>query len=353
MTSDDASPLLVTERPLGPLFGQQCGDCSRICRRLLRRVGVDSAYFTQVAARQETSCDELYLQPSNPRLVELRTAYADVAPPELAPSIWCSKFLANEVPFQLFRGDCAYVWQRRDLNTPVSYLLTAYYLITRGEAAFLSQLAEDGAFGAYTIAFDDHALLSRDLLDSVNELAFLRRHDVLRPQSPATVLDIGSGYGRFAHRVYEAYRGVHKVLCADSIAESTFLCEYYLRHRGVRPDTASVILLQELIEHPDIWDADLAVNIHSFSECTLPAIAWWLSFLQSRRVRYLFIVPNRNSSHQPALLSTERDRRHCRFEELVESHGYRLLTCEPKYATPQMQRYGVTPTYYYLFELHQ
>ena len=49
------------------------------------------------------------------------------------------------------------------------------------------------------------------------------------------MLDIGAGYGRLAHRMSAAFPQLEDYCCVDAVPESTFLSEYYLRHRGCTP----------------------------------------------------------------------------------------------------------------------
>ena len=58
------------------------------------------------------------------------------------------------------------------------------------------------------------------------------------------------------------------MFCVDAVAISTFICEYYLGFRGA-DDRASVVPLDELDSLLALQPIDLAVNIHSFSECPI------------------------------------------------------------------------------------
>src|SRR4030095_8950303 len=77
--------------------------------------------------------------------------------------------------------------------------------------------------------------------------------------------------------------------CVDAVPVSTFLCEFYLKYRGLA-NLVQVVPMDELEQRLSSYD--LALNIHSFSECTYAAIEWWLRKLKQLRVRYLMIVPN-------------------------------------------------------------
>jgi hypothetical protein len=133
--------------------------------------------------------------------------------------------------------------------------------------------------------------------------------------------------------------------CADAVASSTFLSEYYLRFRGV-DDKARAIPLDELEQTLAGRRIDLAVNIHSFPECTVEAIGWWLDLLRRHGVPRLMIVPNRGKHGGEKLVTNMGEP----MEPLLEARGYQLVVKAPKYADPVVQRYGVQPTWYYLFE---
>ena len=85
-------------------------------------------------------------------------------------------------------------------------------------------------------------------------------------------------------------------LCTDAIATSTFLSEYYLGFRGVAGGTGSpprVVPLHELESTIAPGEVDIAVNIHSFSECSPAAIEAWLAFLaRPTASAHLMVVPN-------------------------------------------------------------
>ena len=65
--------------------------------------------------------------------------------------------------------------------------------------------------------------------------------------------------------------------CVDAIPESTFLCEYYLRTAASRRARASCRCTSR--GRAGARAFDLALNIHSFSECTLAAVEWWVERL--------------------------------------------------------------------------
>jgi hypothetical protein len=266
------------------------------------------------AIRASVSCDDASLNATKP-----------------SPLPTSGRWTLDRAQLRCFRGDNAYVWQR---DGRASLGLSARYLTSNDPLRLLDKITEDGAFGAATEGLDGRRF-SRDLIDSILELSFLARYLPMDTE-PMSVLDIGAGYGRLAHRACAAFGQLH-YLCVDAVPESTFLSEFYLRYRGSR---ARVIPLYDFKP----VSTKLATNIHSFTECTTRAVNWWLSRL--RDVQYLFVVPNAMDHGGTRIINSEGHD----LQPLIERAGYRLSACEPKYADKFVQRFGVQPTYYYLFE---
>jgi putative sugar O-methyltransferase len=278
------------------------------------------------------------------RLEQLRSDYAKCG---FQHSVWSKDLLEHDVPFDRFRADSAYVWQQRDGNREINYVVDMYYLRPRDRLGLLDRLTEDGRFGAATVEIEGR-LVSRDLLDSVSELLFLDRTIGLEGRE-LSVLDIGAGYGRLAHRAVTAFPKL-SYFCTDAIPESSFLCEYYLDVRGVS-SRAVVAPLHELDAFLESNRIDLAVNVQSFSECTLASICRWLDLVAQHRVAHLFIVPGRAPGQEDELLSRETDRTRKPYTPELEKRGYRLKIREPKHAEPRILPYGASPVDYHLFEL--
>jgi hypothetical protein len=280
-----------------------------------------------------------YLRADNPRLVELRERYKTFDSRVTTPIVWTDDYVRPQ-DILTFRGDNAYVWQRRGQNMhETAYALTEFYIRSIDALGLLDKLSEDELFGVFTFVFDTK-VVSRDLLDSILEMYFLERHLGLFSREKFNVLDIGAGYGRLAHRMTTAMPGLNAYLCTDGIAVSTFISEYYLSFRGLS-GRARAVPLDEVENAIEAQPVDLAINVHSFSECTLVTIDWWLALLERRGVRYLMVVPNSGE-----LLS--RDGKD--FGMIIESHGYRLMAKDPKFGDPIVQNYAINPTYHYLFE---
>ena len=303
--------------------------------------------FSGISHSQSIEPDgaEAYLRSDNLRLRQLRQKYDSLLLPVVDHSAWTDGYVSRQVDLHYFRGDGAYLYQYRDRNLPINYILTAYYVKAIDTLGLLDNLTEDALFGAYVFEVN-RLTVSRDLLDSIVEIYFLERNLGLS-RSNFNCLDIGAGYGRLAYRIVSAFPRGGKVFCVDSVAESTFLCEYYLRFRGVEKKAITV----PLYEIEDVLDSnpvDVAINVCSFPECTLASTSWWLDLLQKHSVRYLMIVPN----HTRGLRSTEKQEpRHLDLSSAIASSGYKLIAKDPKYLDSSVQRYGITPTFHYLFEL--
>ena len=288
-----------------------------------------------------------YLTIDNPRLQELRQRYSQFQVKASVPIVWTNEYVQS-LGLQSFRGDNCYVWQTQDPNCDeINYCLTAYSVKAMDSMGLLENNSEDGLFGVHTYEVDSK-LFSRDLLDSVIELNFLDKHLQLSGIQDLNILDIGAGYGRLAYRTAFSFSNLSTYICTDAVPESTFLSEYHIRFRNIE-DRVAVVPLDEIGQRLQRQQVDLAVNIHSFSECSLEAIEWWLALLADNRVKNLFIVPNPSDHGGERLaLNSGED-----FSSLVEKYGYALQIKAPKYEDPLVQKYGVSPTYYYLYQLRE
>jgi hypothetical protein len=223
---------------------------------------------------------------------------------------------------------------------PVNYALTTFYVKANDALELLGRLPEDDLFGAITHDIDG-LVVTRELLDSVVELGFLEEELGLSKLPTPTILDIGGGYGRLAHRTTAALEGA-TYLSTDAIAESTFLCEYYLGFRA--SPGALAVPLDEIESTLKGRRIDLAVNVHSFGECPLASIRWWIDLLAERDVAHLMIVPNGEE-----LLSKETTGARLDYLPLLRSKGFELVARRPKYAHSRtVQEHGVYPTWHYL-----
>ncbi len=269
---------------------------------------------------------ESELVPDNPRLLELRRAYQSLELPVGATSRWHRHAVDSFLDLRWFRGESLFVWHYRELPriSELKYYIFARYVRDRDELKLLDRLEEDGAFGCWTFSYPGWGRVSRDLLQSVNEISFLERELRLSREEGLRVLDIGAGYGRLGHRMALGLHNLADYCCIDTIAEATFLSEWYLRYRGCTPP-CRVARLDRLDDEIRRQKFGLAINIHSFSECPLQAVRWWISLISELEVSRLLIVPNDPSD----LLSTEEDGGRRDFSGLIEAAGYELVSSEP------------------------
>jgi SAM-dependent methyltransferase len=278
---------------------------------------------------------EATLTRQNPHLLELQRRFGALDLPVVRHHMWTPERVSALVDLARFRGDNLYLWHYPEHPRSMGLVLFIYmrYLESKGGRELLDRLDEDGAFGAWTVDVPLHGKLSRDLLDSVNEILFLDRHIGALHAEELRILDVGAGYGRLAHRAATAISGLADYCCVDAIPESTFLSEYYLDYRGCAPPARVVGLDDVAGLKPGTFD--IAVNIHSFSECTLAAISWWAEQLARLRVPKLFVVPN----EPDGLRSREvGGGYHDALPTLAEA-GYELEHTEPAISDPAVREF--------------
>jgi putative sugar O-methyltransferase len=290
------------------------------------------------------------LRADNLRIVELKKRYSILENASAHHSGWTDEHVSSQIEWPYFRGDNAYIWQLRDENQHENYQVTADYIESRDRLGLLEKLTEDGAFGVYQYHTDEQKAVSRDLLDSIMEIYFLEDQLGLSKLPNINILDIGAGYGRLAYRMATAMPNIGQYFCVDAVAESTFLSEYYLKYRQVT-DKAAVVALDQVEDFLQQNQIDLAINIHSFSECAIDSIEWWIKQVRKNQVKYFMIVPNCGQNGGKELTSIESDRTERLYDHLLAENNYELVCRQPKFLDPKVQACGVSPTYYYLYKL--
>ena len=320
-----------------------------LARAGVRLVSVHDLYPWQIAPSNSESSGNGplpegaadYLRFDNPRLTELVDRYSRCDAAVTSPAIWTEGTLTSS-DLGYFRGDNPFVWQLRGLNYNALTYAMSYYALKCGPGGdLLAAFAEDGLFGAHAFEIDGR-LVTRDLVDSVREVDFIRTHVGLEGKA---ILDIGAGYGRLAHRLSETGADL-AVYATDGYAPSTFLAEYYLRFRSA--ERARAVPLDEVEKLLETTKIDLATNVHSFSECTPAAVSWWASRLAKAKVPHLMVVPNGEhfDLSQPCRYNGGAD-----MEATLGECGYRPVARELRYRDPAVQKYGVDPCQLVLFEL--
>lgn len=298
-----------------------------VMRFILTRFDYEAMRYFQASHNDEAALPAgaaEYLRAGNPRLTELRAAYDAVDSAAAVPTQWSDAYLKKNLALAWFRGDNAYMWQLRRYagSAHARNYLALLDIESRDRLGLFGKFEEDGLFGAFTFSYGKRGAVSRDLLDSINEINYLNDRIGLAEMKAPTVLDIGAGYGRLAYRMSEALPNLAGYDCTDAVPVSTFLCEYYLGFRGV-PDTVRVVPLSEIEKLADYYT--VAVNVHSFSECPRAAIKWWLARIAERDVEWLLIVP----TFPGQLLSVEADGRYENFLPDVLAAGYELADQRP------------------------
>ena len=146
--------------------------------------------------------------------------------------------------------------------------------------------------GARFVDTDEWGPVTRQWLDSNTELWFLKKHGMLNKR----ILDIGAGYGRLA---VSASPYVKDYWCTDGVEVSQKVCKRHVDayiHKG----NVHIITPEQLLEQKP--ECDLALNIHSWNECSLASIACWLEILSLLKVPYLFTVSHGQLANNNAYL---------------------------------------------------
>ncbi len=286
------------------------------------------------------------LREDNPRLQDLSRRYSALDLPVNSASRWNQEAVETFVDLPHFRGESLFTWHYRESIrvTELKYFLLLRDVEGHDHLGLLERFDEDGLFGAWRFMFSGRRPISRDLLDSVGEISFLDRALGLGDLQDISILDIGAGYGRLAHRMASALPNIADYCCVDAIATSTFLSEYYLAYRDVAPP-ARVVALDE-VDELETGSFDLALNIHSFSECTYAAVEWWVAQLVRLEVPRFFLIPN----EPEGLLTMEADGSRLDFAPLLKSAGYRLVLREPMISDVAIRDLLQLHDHFHLFE---
>jgi 2-polyprenyl-3-methyl-5-hydroxy-6-metoxy-1,4-benzoquinol methylase len=265
---------------------------------------------------------------------ELAKRYKDLGI-EHIDGVWNRKHLKN-FDVARFRADSIYVWQTRQFQE-INYYLTYLYILEIDKLGLLGRLQESGDYGVETFSFEN-GKVSRDLMDSVIEIHYLNDVLSLSNQQDLQILDIGAGYGRFAHRILESFPESN-VTCIDAIPLSTCISRIYLGS-FIQSKRATVHDLESLNEvKPKKFN--LAVNIHSFSEMSLKSVKFWINFLVKNEVEFLFVVPN-----GPELALNDGTN----FGLLLQQAGFEILDRREKYHFGEYSKFAIYPSTYYLLQ---
>jgi hypothetical protein len=126
------------------------------------------------------------------------------------------------------------------------------------------------------------------------------------------------------------------------VPESTFLCDFYTRFRGVgdRSRTLGAAEIDKLSGER----FDIAANVHSWSECLRKTVRSWMGILRDLQVPLLFVVPQDDE-----FKSTEQNGRDTILPEITAA-GYREVARARKFQE-SATLHGASPVLYALFAL--
>jgi putative sugar O-methyltransferase len=204
------------------------------------------------------------------------------------PTVWKqdSHYIRNSFDTN-FRGENAFVWQEQLGDNKQTYI--EYYKIIKSIDTdnLLHKTREYGLYGCKSYEFDN-IRISRDLLDSILEIYFMK--SFFSNLNELSLLEIGGGYGRLCKRYLDCFPASQYHI-TDAIPQSTLCSKVYLNEH-----TNSVINLYDVPDKMKSLKVDVAVNIHSFPECNINDIEWWIKLIHSNRIKYVFYVPNNPKS---------------------------------------------------------
>lgn len=275
------------------------------------------------------------LSKDDPALLALESEYERA---NLLPlSAW--KAWVNSIDIQRFRGEPGYLAQLWMMDEQRYRNTYDYLRETAPETLRAVGYIDDDAFGAVGFALGMAGYITRDLLDSVSEIEFLR----VTIGISACAVDIGAGYGRLLHRLSQVSpAGVYFGI--DAVPLSTYLCEFYLKYRG-----CSNTVTFPLHRYADIHTADVAMNIQSFSEMPLAAVDFWLKFCADRNIRHFFLSPHAGDLIHAHFVTNEIGGGHLDYYHLFEHYGYAEIRREYKFPVERSAEF-IFNTQYVMFE---
>lgn len=149
-------------------------------------------------------------------------------------------------------------------------------------------MLRDAEFGARVVE-TTHGKLTRMWLDSCVEIEFLGRH--MPSEAGSNIIDIGAGYGRLAASfAFLIYWEDARYVCVDSVPVSTEVSRQYCARFAPKAEIPSMPDFLALHPRGHYKGIDLAINVHSWNECTRAQIDGWLDLLAAMETPYLFTV---------------------------------------------------------------
>ena len=142
----------------------------------------------------------------------------------------------------------------------------------------------DAEYGARVVE-TTRGKLTRMWLDSAVEIEFLSRH--MPEDAGGRILDIGAGYGRLA--VALGSLDPDRYVCVDPVSISTQICRTYCNIFAPKVEVPSLPDFLA-IHNAGGYKFDLAINVHSWNECTREQISAWFDILDELKCPLLFTV---------------------------------------------------------------
>lgn len=127
--------------------------------------------------------------------------------------------------------------------------------------------------------------VTRAWVDGNIEIGFLRR-SLVADFAGVDVLDIGAGYGRLAVMLSPQVRSY---TCVDAVPVSVDVCKSYTAQYAPSVQVLDIAALR-LAMAAHVLHPTVAINIHSWNECSLAQIEGWLEVLEILAVPFLFTV---------------------------------------------------------------
>ena len=289
---------------------------------------------------------------TDPRLLDLIERYAKL---EHAVPLSAWKTWADNIDVTKFRSEVGYMAQMWGGMNEERYLNSHKYVVQHAIDELFC-ITEDDAFGCVTFIEKCDAdmqpdVISRDLIDNALRIAFLREALGWDYYDDLMVLDIGAGYGAFAHRLTDVYENAY-VICVDGVPLSTYLCDYYLKYRSV--ERAESLPLDEIDklrnEYIQTEPIQLACNMQSFTEMPLASINYWLDLCADLKVPHFFLEPHAGDLVHAHFYSSEPDgHTHYDYLPLFAQHGYKLVVRRFKFPEAESDKY-IYNTEYLLWE---
>ena len=141
--------------------------------------------------------------------------------------LWTENYLKMKIYYFSEGITHTYIKKRKSINI-FAYLITYFWFKSKDKANDLFFFKEEISFGIYNFVIDEKNI-TRDLLDSFNEIEFLKENVFKNHENKVKVLEIGAGYGRLAKWLTKNTKFIEHYYCIDGIPESTFISEYFLK----------------------------------------------------------------------------------------------------------------------------